>query len=261
MQGLTLRAERGIEIIMENSDIDSENIDRENIDRGNIASGNIASGNIARGNIARQANKKLRRQRILDLAVHLIATDGIEGFTINRLAREAGVSTPTIHNLFGKKNDIIKELVSNLIQHMSGLTVQSPPIDPIENAKFFLGNMITEFEKNTDFFRVALMSTEQLGLFHPNLPNGLFQEAQKVAAPRKEWYESGLLLGNIEPSVIMKRVHNSNRLGRLDWASGYIDLSQMRQQVLQSILLAYASDASPEYHVRLCEEINSLNTP
>jgi|TARA_B110000977_G_scaffold77_1_gene224 AcrR family transcriptional regulator len=256
MQGLTLRAERGIEIIMENSDID-----RENIDRGNIASGNIASGNIARGNIARQANKKLRRQRILDLAVHLIATDGIEGFTINRLAREAGVSTPTIHNLFGKKNDIIKELVSNLIQHMSGLTVQSPPIDPIENAKFFLGNMITEFEKNTDFFRVALMSTEQLGLFHPNLPNGLFQEAQKVAAPRKEWYESGLLLGNIEPSVIMKRVHNSNRLGRLDWASGYIDLNQMRQQVLQSILLAYASDASPEYHVRLCEEINSLNTP
>ena len=256
MQGLTLRAERGIEIIMENSDIDSENIDR-----GNIASGNIASGNIARGNIARQANKKLRRQRILDLAVHLIATDGIEGFTINRLAREAGVSTPTIHNLFGKKNDIIKELVSNLIQHMSGLTVQSPPIDPIENAKFFLGNMITEFEKNTDFFRVALMSAEQLGLFHPNLPNGLFQEAQKVAAPRKEWYESGLLLGNIEPSVIMKRVHNSNRLGRLDWASGYIDLNQMRQQVLESILLAYASDASPEYHVRLCEEINSLNTP
>ena len=256
MQELTLRAERGIEIIMENSDIDSENIDSENIDRGNIA-----SGNIARGNIARQANKKLRRQRILDLAVHLIATDGIEGFTINRLAREAGVSTPTIHNLFGKKNDIIKELVSNLIQHMSGLTVQSPPIDPIENAKFFLGNMITEFEKNTDFFRVALMSTEQLGLFHPNLPNGLFQEAQKVAAPRKEWYESGLLLGNIEPSVIMKRVHNSNRLGRLDWASGYIDLNQMRQQVLESILLAYASDASPEYHVRLCEEINSLNTP
>ena len=94
--------------------------------------------------------------------------------------------------------------------------------------------MITEFEKNTDFFRVALMSAEQLGLFHPNLPNGLFQEAQKVAAPRKEWYESGLLLGNIEPSVIMKRVHNSNRLGRLDWASGYIDLNQMRQQVLET---------------------------
>jgi hypothetical protein len=143
---------------------------------------------------------------------------------------------------------------------MGGLAVKSPPIDPIENAKFFIGNIIAEYEKNTDFFRVALMSAEQLGLFHPELPNGLHQQAQQVARPRKEWYESGLLLGNIEPSVIMKRVHNSNRLGRLDWASGYIDLNQMRQQVLQSIFLAYASDASPEYHVRLCEEISSLNS-
>ena len=113
----------------------------------------MENSGIARGNIARQANKKLRRQRILDLAVRLIASDGIEGFTINRLAREARVSTPTIHNLFGKKNDIIKELVSNLIQHMGGLAVKSPPIDPIENAKFFIGNIITEFEKNTDFLR------------------------------------------------------------------------------------------------------------
>ena len=220
----------------------------------------MENSGIARGNIARQANKKLRRQRILELAVHLIASDGIESFTINRLAREAGVSTPTIHNLFGKKNDIIKELVSNLIQHMGGLAVKSPPIDPIENAKFFIGNIITEFEKNTDFFRVALMSAEQLGLFHPKLPNGLHQQAQQVARPRKEWYESGLLLGNIEPSVIRETVHNSNRLGRLDWASGYIDLNQMRRQVLQNIFLAYASDASPEYHVRLCEEISSLNS-
>ena len=215
---------------------------------------------VAYGNTVRQANKKLRRQRILELAAKLMASEGVEAFTINRLASEAGVSTPTIHNLFGKKNDIIKELVSNLIQHMGGLAVKSPPIDPIENAKFFIGNIITEFEKNTDFFRVALMSAEQLGLFHPKLPNGLHQQAQQVARPRKEWYESGLLLGNIEPSVIRETVHNSNRLGRLDWASGYIDLNQMRRQVLQNIFLAYASDASPEYHVRLCEEISSLNS-
>ena len=40
---------------------------------------------IARGNSARQANKKLREQRILNLAVHLIASDGMEDFTINPL--------------------------------------------------------------------------------------------------------------------------------------------------------------------------------
>jgi AcrR family transcriptional regulator len=211
----------------------------------------------ALGNETRQANKKLRRERIFNIAKRLIAAKGLEDFTISELADEAGVTTPTIHNLFGKKSDIIKELVSNLIEQMQGISVD-PPIDPIENAKFFVDNVVVVFEQDTDFYRAAFMSAEQVRLFDPRIPDGLFQRAQQLAAPRKEWYESGLLLGNIEPSTIMERVHNSNRLGRIDWVSGYIDLNQFRHQVLEGILLVYASDASPEFHVRLSEEINGL---
>ena len=64
--------------------------------------------NIAYGNTVRQANKKLRRQRILELAANLMASEGVEAFTITRLASEAGVSTPTIHNLFGKRMTLLK---------------------------------------------------------------------------------------------------------------------------------------------------------
>ena len=212
----------------------------------------------ALGNVTRQANKKLRRERIFNIAKRLIAAKGLEDFTISELADEAGVTTPTIHNLFGKKSDIIRELVSNLIEQMQG-NVLNPPIDPIENAKFFVDNVVALFEQDTDFYRAAFMSAEQVRLFDPRIPDGLFQRAQQLAAPRKEWYESGLFLGNIEPSTIMKRVHNSNRLARLDWVSGYIDLNQFRHQVLEGILLVYASDASPEFHVRLSEEINGLS--
>ena len=211
----------------------------------------------ALGNVTRQANKKLRRERIFNIAKRLIAAKGLEEFTISELADEAGVTTPTIHNLFGKKSDIIRELVLNLIEQMQG-NVLNPPIDPIENAKFFVDNVVALFEQDTDFYRAAFMSAEQVKLFDPRIPDGLFQRAQQLAAPRKEWYESGLFLGNIEPSTIMKRVHNSNRLGRIDWVSGYIDLNQFRHQVLEGILLVYASDASPELHVRLSEEINGL---
>ena len=82
---------------------------------------------------------------------------------------------------------------------------------------------VTEYEKHP-FFYAALISAEQLGLFLPKSPNGLFQHALKVATLTKEWWENGLLLGNIELSVIMQNVHNSNRLELLDWASGDIDL-------------------------------------
>ena len=212
----------------------------------------------ALGNTTRQANKKLRRERIFNIAKRLIAVKGLEDFTISELANEAEVTTPTIHNLFGKKSDIIKELVSNLIEQMQVDTI-NPPIDPIENTKFFVDNVAAKFENDTDFYRAALMSAEQVRLFDPRIPDGLFQRAQQVAAPRKDWYEAGLFLGNIEPSTIMKKVHNSNRLGRIDWVSGYIDLIQFRHQVLEGILLVYASDASPEFHVRLSGEINGLS--
>ena len=213
----------------------------------------------ALGNVTRQANKKLRRESIFTIAKRLIATKGLEDFTISELAFEAGVTTPTIHNLFGKKNDIIKELVSNLIEQMQGNTV-NPPIDPIENTYFFVDNLVAVYERDSDFYRAAFMAAEQVKLFDPSIPDGLSQRIQQLAAPRKEWYENGLLLGNIEPSTIMKRVHNTSRLGRIDWVSSYIDLNQLRNQVLEGILLVYASDASPELHVRLTEEINGLNS-
>ena len=213
----------------------------------------------ALGNVTRQANKKLRRERIFNIAMRLIAEKGLEDFTISELAEEAGVTTPTIHNLFGKKSDIIKELVSNLIEQMQGVT-RNPPADPIENTKFFVNSVAAVFEQDTDFYRAAFMSAEQVRLFDPTIPDGLFQRARQLAAPRKEWYESGLLLGNIEPSTIMKKVHDSNRLARIDWVLGYIDLNQFRHKAMKGILLVYAADASPELHVLLIEEINRLNS-
>ena len=213
----------------------------------------------ALGNATRQANKKLRRERIFDIAKRLIASKGVEDFTISELANEAGVTTPTIHNLFGKKNDIIKELVSNLIKEVQGIT-STPPIDPIENTAFFVSNVAAQFEQDIDFYRAAFMSADHLKLFDPRLPDGLFQQARQLATPNKEWYERGLLLGNIKPHVIRDRVHNSNRLARIDWVNGYIDLNQYRRQVVRSILLVYAADASRELKVRLVEEIHNLDS-
>ena len=213
----------------------------------------------ALGNVTRQANKKLRRERIFNIAKRLIAEQGLEDFTISKLAEKAEVTTPTIHNLFGKKSDIIKELVSNLIEEMQSITL-NPPIDPIENTKFFVNNMADTFEKDINFYRAALMSAEHLRLFDPRIPDGIFQQAQELAAPNKKWYERGLLLGNVEPSIIKKKVHDSNRLARIDWVLGYIDLNQFRHKAMKGILLVYAADASPDLHVLLIEEINRLNS-
>ena len=140
------------------------------------------------------------------------------------------------------------------------VTTLDPPIDLIENTMFFVNNVAATFEKDINFYRAALMSAEHLRLFDPRIPDGLFWRAQQLAAPNKEWYKRGFLLGNIEPTIIRNKAHNSHRLARIDWVLGYIDLSQFRHQVMKSILLVYAADANPELHVLLNEEINRLNS-
>ena len=144
----------------------------------------------ALGNVTRQANKKLRRERIFNIAKRLIAEKGLEDFTISELAEEAGVTTPTIHNLFGKKSDIIKELVSNLIEQMQGNATSTRLSTLLKMQSSSSITWLLLFEQDTDFYRAALMSAEQVRLFDPRIPDGLFQRAQQLAAPRKEWYES-----------------------------------------------------------------------
>jgi AcrR family transcriptional regulator len=219
----------------------------------------MADSNKALGNVARQANKKLRRERILGLAKSLIATNGLEAFTLSQLADEAGVSPPTIHNLFGKKNDIVEELVSEMIEAVNGAIVQAAPSDPIENTYFVTDRASGQFGENEDFWRAAFQAAEHLGLFDPHNPKGLQPRAWQLAQPRQEWYTDGHLLGNVATHLIWKRVHDAQRLARLDWVSGHIDLKQYRRQVVQGILMTYAADASPELQVRLSKALSDLD--
>lgn len=71
---------------------------------------------MARGSRTRTANMNKRRQSILKCAGEIIASEGIGALTMSRLAEGAGVTIPTVHNLFGKKHDIYEHLVIEMIQ-------------------------------------------------------------------------------------------------------------------------------------------------
>jgi len=219
----------------------------------------MAGSNKALGNVARQANKKLRRERILGIAKKLIATNGLEAFTLSQLAEEAGVTSPTIHNLFGKKSDIVEELVAEMIQTVKAVIAQTAPSDLIENCYFVADRAFEQFGENENFWRAAFQAAAYLDLFNPQKPDGLYSRAWQLAKPRPEWHEDGHLLGNVAFQLIWKKVHDAQRLARLDWVAGHIDLKQYRRQVVQDLLLTYAADASPELHVRLSKALSELD--
>ena len=219
----------------------------------------MSSPTLARGNITRQANKKLRRQRILDIAKHLIASQGFEAFTLSHLAKEAGVSTPTIHNLFGKKDNIFQELVSQMVNTIS-LALSNPDVsDPIEGAEVFTDNLLRLYKQDEAFYRSAFMAADRTGLFDHKLPDGIFHQSLQIAERLcTEAKENGFLKGNIATGTLAEQLFACQRLARQDWVNGYIDLQRYRKQVLIGMYIAYAADASPDFYKMLCNKINEL---
>lgn len=53
-----------------------------------------------------------RREKLLDLAEHLLERDGLEAFGMGALAREAGIRTPSLYKHFSGATDLEHALIS-----------------------------------------------------------------------------------------------------------------------------------------------------
>lgn len=215
--------------------------------------------NTARGNATRQANKELRRQRILDLARDMIATRGFEALTISELAKQSGVSIPTIHNLFGKKHDIFEELCSEMVVKIEQVISRPEASDPIDAAEIFIDNLLDLYRKDEAFYRAAFVAGERIDLFEHQLPSGIFNKSlkigQQICVSAKE---RGYLKGQIDSLWLAEQLFGCQRLARQDWVNGYIDLKRYRSQVLIGMYITYAADANDAFKRRLFEQINVL---
>ena len=96
---------------------------------------------LARGLETRIANKHKRRDHIVACAGKIIAEDGLEAFTIARLAEQADVTIPTVHNLLGKRADILDTLVDETMSEVMAAATGFDPSDTIAAVEDFINGL------------------------------------------------------------------------------------------------------------------------
>ena len=213
----------------------------------------------ARGNSTRQANKALRKQRILDEARELIATKGFEAFTLSELAQRAGVSIPTIHNLFGKKQEVFEALCGEMVVKVNEAVSDPDLTDPIDAVEAYINNLLGLYRSDEAFYRAAFVAGERTGLFEHQLPTGIFNRSLKIARQIcQNGVDHGYLKGEIDTDWLAEQLFGCQRLARQDWVAGYIDLERYRKQVLIGMYTTFAADASPAFRKRLLAGIDQL---
>ena len=216
---------------------------------------------VARGSAKRTENMNKRREQILSCAGSIIASKGIEALTLPKLAEEAEVTIPTIHNLIGKKSDIFKRLVEIMVSKVEHALSQQNANEPIVAAETFVDKLLELFASNEDFYKAAFVAGESSQLFEHKLPTGIFAKSLQLTINLcLHAKEQGHLEGKIDTIQLAHELFGCQRLARYDWMHGYIDLKTYRKQVLAGMYILFASDASPNYRVQLLNKLNALNS-
>ena len=214
---------------------------------------------LARGSVTRTANKMRRKERILSCARQIIATQGYDALTLAKLASDAEVTIPTIHNLLGKKSQIIEHLVGDVVSRIGQVLSREIGGDPISVIQLFTDELMSLYTPNEALYKAAFIAGERAKLFEHQTPHGIFMRsiklAVKVCADAKA---KSYLLGEIETNILAEQLFGSQRLARHDWMNNYIDLKTYKSRVLSGMFTVLAADAAPEFRERLISEIRDL---
>ncbi len=105
----------------------------------------------------RQEQARRTREQILDGLIQAMAQGGLADLSIPAVAREAGVSVPTIYRYFHTKRELIEALGSYIVQK-AGIAPQSGPPRSPEELIAMIKAAFLKYEGADEMLRAAAMS-------------------------------------------------------------------------------------------------------
>src|ERR1700722_11192188 len=79
------------------------------------------------------SSRERTRAQLVEVAAHVLATEGPDAVTTRSVALAAGVQAPTIYRLFGDKNGLLDAVVEHGFASYAGQKHLDPDADPVES--------------------------------------------------------------------------------------------------------------------------------
>ncbi len=113
--------------------------------------------------LVNKINMQTERQiQIIESSIELIATKGIQGFTIKNLSKAIGISEPAIYRHFENKAEILVSILNNFKEmgEMMSMMVVNNNDTAIEKIEFMFSKMIEIFTEQPAF--VSVIFSEEI---------------------------------------------------------------------------------------------------
>jgi AcrR family transcriptional regulator len=199
-----------------------------------------------------------QRDRILACACELYLADGLEGFSMRKLARSLGVTAPALYRHFESKegvlHEVVREAYERFARHLYTALEGETPLERFDKA----GHGYLDFAlAHPRLFDVLFAAPDQLGW--DSVPKEL--EAQACALGQfwndrvRECMDAGILRKGDPQDIAMTLWSHAHGLvtlflrGRLR-----VDVDGFRKIYRDSHRRLLAGVATPDYGARLLEE-------
>ena len=212
----------------------------------------------------RDKNMEQRRQRILDAARAIIFEGGIDALTTRGIAKAAGVTAPTLYNLIGGKDDIIRAMVVKSVEDVRTRL----KLDQFDSAFDMIEAIIEaatnpEFE-GSEYARAIIVSSDRIaGAFASTGDNnalvskaGVISVEIATAACRMA-ISQGVLRGTIPATELGQQLFICYRGPRRDWAYRLISREEATRRIRRGFYLTLAADASPQARGTFLQKIEA----
>ncbi len=138
---------------------------------------------------------QVARQNIVDAVTRIIAADGMQGFSMDRVAAEAGVPEGTLYRYFTTKSALVRDTVDHCLIPMQDELLETLAGGGPPDAR--LAEMIQRhlgfFERHRSFFRVLLYDRTLAQSKAARYKNSRFRQLiERTAAVVEEGVQAGL---------------------------------------------------------------------
>lgn len=179
-----------------------------------------------------------RRDRILEAARDIVAEQGVDRLTMRELARRSRVTVPTLYNLVGGRDQVIREAVrERTALFVAGIVVPATG-DPADRVLAVAEACVRELLDTPTYYRPLLnwiFSAEAAGEVQAEVGRALTREFRRALDALND---GGGLASFADPGVMAGSMSRYLGAASVAWARGELDEGQFRAQGLHDVALA-----------------------
>jgi AcrR family transcriptional regulator len=186
------------------------------------------------------------RADVLRAVGEIVASDGVEGLTMRKLADRAGVAVATLYNQFDDRKGVLVAFVSSGLDQLEIELDEQPAVGPIDATRQHFAAVNATISGAVDIWRPVLAAlksdpaSHRMGAVGDRIVDAIEHDLGKAAA-------AGMFVADVATERLAYYIFVQWRRGLERWAQGLIDWGQYDEYHERGLELAFAAVLAEPY--------------